>query len=247
MRFKLSLSLLTILLAACAPVTASPTSTPTARPSFTPIPTFTATSESPTQPSLKIPGDEPGTIVMDFVTRACEAQWSNNTYYIPCPGDRNDILRGYIEINNYTMLEGGLFVNSPLLIGLPGQGGENGSGLFGHYPPITVQAGDQFKTTIACQGDAPCDVAFALEYFDSSGNYHAETHWEWQHRAGDGPLNIDLDLSPLTEQTVDFMLVLRGNSAPQNNWVVWVRPRITREPFAQPNRPVPPETPTSAP
>lgn len=243
MRLKLILSLFAVILTACAPATSSPTLAPTAtRPVFTPIPTFTATSETP---SLELPADEPGTIVMDFVARVCEAKWTNNAFEIPCPGDPTDTARGYIEYSDHTILEGMLSVNAPVLIGLPGQGGGNGSGLFGQYPPITVQPGDKFKAMAACQGDAPCEVEFALEYFDINGEYHAENRWNWRHRVGGGAFQIDLDLSPLAGQTVEFLLVIREKGAPQDAWSVWIHPRILRNPTMQPGQSLPPETPTA--
>lgn len=231
---------LTVLLAACAPATASPARAPTAtRPIFTPVPTFTATAEPP---ALTILSDQPGTIVMDFVARACEAKWSNNAYNFPCPGDLTDTSKGYIEYSDHTIIEGMVSVSAPVLIGLPGQGGGSGIGLFGHYPSVTMQPGDRFISTLACQGDALCDVEFALEYFDRNGTYHAENRWRWQHQAGDGPLDIDLDLTSLAGQTVDFMLVVREKGPAQDAWTVWIHPRILRDPNAQPlptNAPAP--------
>jgi len=232
MRIKLSPILLTVLLAACAPATNTPAPVPTAtRPIFTPIPTFTATAETP---SLSIPADEPGTLVMDFVARACEAKWSNNAYHFPCPGDLTDISKGYIEYSDHAIIEGMISVSAPVLIGLPGQGGGSGIGLFGHYPSVTVQSGDRFKSILACQGDAPCDVEFAIEYFDANGEYHSENRWQWRHKAGEGPLEIDINLSALSGQTVEFLLVVREQGSAQNAWTVWINPRIGRNPNAQP-------------
>lgn len=242
MRFNPTLLLFTTLLAACASTTNTPTPTPAAtRPIFTPIPTFTITAEPP---AFNILPDEPGTLVMDFVARACEAEWSNNAYHLPCPGDQTDTSKGYIEYSDHTIIEGMISIDAPVLIGLPGQGQGNGIGLFGHYPGITVQYGDRFKSTVACQGDAPCNVEFTVEFFDAEGDYHSENRWGWHHQTGDGPLEIDLDLSPLAGQTVEFLLVVRDSGSTQNAWIVWIAPRIIRDPVMQPKRPVTPETPT---
>jgi len=177
---------------------------------------------------------------MDFVARACEARWSNNAYFFPCPGDLTDKSKGTIEYSDHTVIEGMVSVKAPVLIGLPGQGGGSGSGLFGHYPSMTVQPGDRFKATVACQGDAPCHVEFALEYFDPNGDYHAEDRWRWEHQVGDGPQEIDLDLSSLAGKTVEFLLVVREQGPAQDAWVAWIAPRIIRD---QNVKPVPTRAP----
>lgn len=226
MPYRFSLFLITFILVACAPPPADPTAVPTAtRPAFTPIPTFT---ETKAVPSLTISPEEPGTLVMDLVARACEADWSNNAYHFNCPGDLTDISKGYIEYSDHTIIEGMISVRAPVLIGLPGQGADSGIGLFGRYPSVTVHPGDRFRTILACQGDAPCHIEFALEYYDAEDQYRTEQRWEWEHQAGEGPLEIDLNLRALVGQTVDFVLVIREAGPAQDAWVVWIYPRIVR-------------------
>ena len=249
MRFSsLILILLVVSLVACVPPLPLPTLAPTApatQPAFMPSATLTATSQPTSTSTLPVHISAPGQVALDFVARACEAQWSNNTFNLPCPGDPISTAQGFIFPTNYASIEGNLMIEMPMLVGLPGQGGNNGMGLFGRYPPLTVQAGDTFYSSAACQGDVHCEVEFALEYMDANGNYHAENNWNWMHKFGGGPFNIQVDLSILAGQTVEFLLVLRERGPAQDARVAWINPHIARSLDAQPNRPVPPETPAA--
>jgi hypothetical protein len=227
MRLYLTPVLLAVLLVSCIPAAPFPIPASTNLPPFTPAPTVAATS---IEPPITIPSDDPGNSVMDFVASICEATWSNNSQYLTCPGNLAELPKGYVDYSDQTVIEGNIPVNAPVLIGSPGQGGDNGTGLFGHYPAFTVQAGDRFKAWVACQVDIPCNVEFALEYFDANKTYQKDTGWKWQHKAGDGPFEIDLDLTPLAGQTVEFLLVVREQDSSQGAWVVWIAPRIIRYP-----------------
>jgi hypothetical protein len=171
-------------------------------------------------------------VAYDFVTEVCSAVWSTNATYLPCPAHLEDAEGGYIEATDHTVLEGMVSVEAPLLIGLPGNGYPNGVGLFGKYPPFTVYPGDTFHTTIACQGDAICDLDFSLEYYPPGAT--RAVSWERHHLAGDGPQEVSVDLSSLAGQTVEFYLVLRPQEDYQNQWAVWIQPYIDRDPNAEP-------------
>ena len=202
----------------------------------TPSPTDSAPVPDPTTTPNKliVNPPAPGTIALDFVALLCSAEWSNNAYYLPCPAHLDETANGYIEVTDHTVLEGMTSVEAPMIIGLPGRGGETGVGigLFGHYPSLLVYPGDTFKATIACQGDAECNLEFSLEYFDSQGKFQ-DTNWSWLHKVGDGPREISADLSALAGQTVDFTLVLRAQEELAGQWAVWIQPHISRDPNAQ--------------
>ncbi len=172
-------------------------------------------------------------LALDFVASACDAEWMNNAYHLPCPGHLEDTAQGYIEYTDHTVAEGMTSVEAPMLITLPGQGNGNGVGIFGRYPLMLIQSGDIFKATIACQGDSLCDTEFALEYFDAAGNYH-DTDWSWHHQVGDGLEEISADLSSLAGQSVSLMLVARDKNGTSGNWLVWIQPRVTRDPNVHP-------------
>lgn len=208
------------------PSTALPS--PTAQPSPTPTATEPPPQASPTPAPFPVEFPQPGTVVLDFVALACRALWANGAFDLPCPGDRNDLAEGYIAPADQVVAEGEIPVEAPVLIGLPGLGGEHGAGLFGTFPPLSIQPGDSFHAAVACQGGSACDVEFALEYIDAQGNYQHEMGWSWKHRYGGGAVPIQVDLSPLAGQTVQLVLVVRDQGTPEDDWVLWIYPYVAR-------------------
>jgi hypothetical protein len=201
--------------------------------SSTPFDTPTSVPPSETPNILLVEAPAPETVALDFVADICSANWSSNAYQLPCPGHLDDTDGGYIEAADHTILEGMVSVEAPLLIGLPGKGYPAGVGLFGRYPPFTVYPGDMFHTTIACQGDADCDLEFSLEYYDAQGTYHGSA-FRFYHQFGEGPVVITADLNSLAGQTVDFLLTLRAQEELADQWGVWIQPYIARDPDAKP-------------
>jgi hypothetical protein len=223
-------------LAACAFPPAPPSLEPTlteSGPSPTlappsPIGTATPLPASPTPVPFPVETPQPGTVVLDFVALACQARWANSAFDLPCPGDRDDLAEGFITPADQAVTEGQIPVEAPLLIGLPGLGGEHGAGLFGTFPPLLIQPGDSFHAVVTCQGGSPCDVEFALEYIDAQGNYQHDMGWSWRHHYGGGPVPLQVDLSPLAGQTVQLVLAVRDQSTPEDDWVLWVYPYVAR-------------------
>ena len=207
--------------------TAIPATATAVLPTATDVPPTPA--PTPTPATFPVDFPQPGMVVQDFVALACDAHWANGARALPCPGDQSDLADGFIAPAEHAVAEGLIPVDAPLLIGLPGLGGEHGAGLFGIYPPISIRPGDTFHAGLACQAGSACDVEFALEYRDAQGNYQHDMGWSWQHRYGGGPLSVQEDLSPLAGQTVQLVLVVRDQGTPQDDWVLWVYPYIARQ------------------
>ncbi len=223
-----------VFLVACTMPASGPESPEVPTVTLTPSPTIApleVTATATFEPAFEVAIGE--NLAMDFVASACDAVWSNNAYYLPCPGHLDEIGQGYVEYTDHTVAEGMLSVEAPMLITLPGQGNGNGVGLFGRYPTMVIQAGDTFRATIGCQGDSLCDTEFALEYFDASGKYY-DTDWSWYHKAGDGLEEIAVDLSPLVGQMVSLALVARDQNGTSGNWLLWIQPRVVRVSGASP-------------
>lgn len=220
------------------------TQVPTTAPASTNTPVFTATSPPPTSPpsqpatQVAIPIPDPNTIAYDFAANVCQAEWANSIAYLPnCPGDLDNIEPGYVTNTGIVFAESTTGIETAALIVLPQQGGTN-TAVFGMYPPFEVWPGDQFRATLACQGDAPCDVEFSLEYFDESDEYQVP-NWDWAHKVGEGPQSVAVDLTSLAGQSVGFVLAVRdGEGGPANDWALWINPHIFRSPDAVP----PPES-----
>ena len=222
---------------AIPPVTATPipTEVPTDTPASTPEPTAT-TEPSPTSapPPPQIPIPEPDTIAYDFVSNVCDAQWANSISFItPCPSNLDEIEQGYITHSNLAFAESNTAIEIPSLIVVPQQGGSR-TAIFGIYPEFEIWPGDQFRATLACQGDAACNVEYALEYYDTAGKYQTP-NWVWDHQIGDGPQTIAVDLSSLAGQTVKLVLAVRdADKDPSTDYALWIAPHIYRSPDAQP-------------
>jgi hypothetical protein len=200
---------------------------------LTPVPTATEIPPSPT-PEITISIPDPKWSAYDFVDNICQAEWANSIGYLPtCPGDLDNIAPGYVTQTELVFAESTTGIEAPALIVLPQQGATN-TAIFGMYPAFDVWSGDQFRATIACQGDSTCDVEFALEYFDAAEEYQVPG-WKWKHQAGDGPIDIAVDLSSLAGQTVRFILALRSPQGdPADDHALWIAPHIYRSPEAQP-------------
>ncbi len=222
MRHFLALCLFSLILSACAP-TANNTSIPTPvlvepSPFFTPIPTFTPTI-SPTSTSIA----SLGTVALDFVALLCNAEWMNGTHKLtPCPHPNADLSGGYAATLDPSLE--GLPATVPILLMVP-----TANAFFLRYPSFMVGANDRFRAALRCPTPMPCDVQFALEYYDANGKYHE--FMAWDYKAGEDPISVDADLSSLTGQSVDFVLTLRlfhtiENTQQDNG--IWIAPHIYR-------------------
>lgn len=173
--------------------------------------------------STPFPSDPPGTIAMDFVALLCNADWMNGTQHLtPCPGPSADHSGGYAMISKD--------LSEPFPPGIPVvQMVANAGALFLRYPSYKVGVGDRFRTTLHCAASAPCDVQFALEYYDSQGQYFE--FMEWSYATGDPAIEVDADLSVLAGQKVDLVLTLRLFHAlvsSQHDNGLWGAPHIYR-------------------
>jgi hypothetical protein len=223
----LALCLIPLLLAACGvfnppvPSTAvevDPSPTPTAISTVTLSPTLTSIP-----PPTSTPSDSLGTIALDFIALLCNADWMNGIQHITaCPDPTADQSGGYATTFNALSEE--LPVNTPILLMVP-----NANALFLRYPSFKVGATDRFRTTLRCVMSAPCDVQFALEYYDTNGQYRG--FMEWDYKTGDLPIDVDVDLSALAGQSVDFVLTLRlfhMIESPKHDNGLWIAPHIYR-------------------
>ena len=77
----------------------------------------------------------------------------------------------------------------------------------GKYPPFTVQAGDRFKAGIGCMADMKgCSIDFQLLYKDAGGVIRTKDEWEWFEDYNGKATYLDIDLSFLAGETVEFIL-----------------------------------------
>jgi hypothetical protein len=166
----------------------------------------------------------PGPFPYDFVANMCSAVWRNSSRALPCPGNPASD-QGSIVLLDAPRLETGKLENEPALWTRPeaGRGGE----ISGAYPAYRVQSGDRFMADIGCLERSPgCDVTFIVDYQAAGDRVRNLGSWR---EVSDGRLTrLDIDLSGLAGQSVQFILrvVNNGRSADANAF--WLVPSIRR-------------------
>jgi len=181
--------------------------------------------------------------VYDFVADYCSAEWRNANRDLPCPGTQGDN-HGYVFRLDAPRMENGSVENEPGLLTYPKDAADGF--IMGKYPAFKVQSGDYFKTIVNCQYDSlACDVIFRLDYQIGSGPVRTLAQW---HEVYEGLYyRINLDLSPLAGQNVNFILTVLANGAARKDNAIWLAPRIARQgtlPASPTATPTP--TPTSS-
>ena len=190
---------------------------------------------------IKVTG--PAYIAYDFVNNHCAATWENDSGTIPCGVDGG--INGSALKLNSPVMENGSTEDEPGLLTVPQD--KNNGFISGQYPSMIVQAGDRFRTIVNCQYDTKnCDVFFRINY---KINGQVKTLASW-HEIYEGKYYpVDLDLSSLAGQTVNFILIVDANGAQDNDQAIWLNPYIIRQgappPTATPTNTSPPTfTPT---
>lgn len=157
----------------------------------------------------------------DLAARACEAVWRSATAALGCPGSTNDP-NGSIVLLDNPNLEARQ-ENEPALWVRPNDG--RGGRITGLYPSYVVRQGDHFLSEIGCLRDNPdCDLRFRLEYRAVDGNIYQLG--EWLEVYDGRTTSIDIDLSALAGDSIQFVLSTenRGSSADANGF--WFAPHV---------------------
>jgi hypothetical protein len=101
-----------------------------------------------------------------------------------------------------------------------------------------VQPGDIFYATLACQqGEGACEVAFSLHYYNEAGVFQTQPLGEWTFSSAEGDPSmaatpVQVPLSALGGQTVEFVLTVREEGDSQDDRALWILPHIQRDPSA---------------
>ncbi len=92
-----------------------------------------------------------------------------------------------------------------------------------------MQAGNHFKARVgfAANPDGRCGVGKVVFQVAVKQGEDISTLEEIP-AACDGSLTaVDLDLSSLAGKTLEFILAVRADGSPQDDWAVWNSPQIT--------------------
>ncbi len=161
-------------------------------------------------------------ITFDFAGNACTAKWESTDGTLPCPGLDGDI-HGFVVESSQANLEDGTTASLPTLLTFPSSP-SNGY-IQGTYPGIQISAGDHLQTTVSCEHNATtCSVLFSIRYLDSSGTSH--DLWTLGEFYDGQYFNLDLDLSRLAGQKVEFILGVSSLGSSAGDRALWVAPRM---------------------
>jgi len=160
----------------------------------------------------------------DFINNYCDAQWSNASQDLSCPGTDGDKI-GFVLIQNSPKMEDGSTAPNKGLMTFP-QGIKNGL-ITGKYPGITIQTGDHFQAWINCMYKAnDCNTIYELQY--QIGKGAVQTLGQWNEVYEGQYYAINIDLSALNGQKVKFILTVLANGSPHEDYALWIAPQITR-------------------
>lgn len=166
--------------------------------------------------------DVEGTLY-DFVEHYCDSDvdWTSGAGVLPCPGTSGDNDGWVFKINEPT-LENGAVENEPGLLTHPQK--VNDGWIKGTFPEMVVTEDVFFKAIIGCNGTENCDVKFKLNYIIDGGT---ETTLKTWHEIQDGTYKkVEVDLSSLAGEEVQFILLVEANGGWADDKALWVAPRI---------------------
>ncbi len=166
-----------------------------------------------------------GTVtVYDFAANYCTAQWESGAGTLPCPGTTADT-SGFVVRADNPQLQNGTNYSGSALETYPQQV-DNGS-ISGRFSAMNVQSGHRFRAVIGCLSDATtCNVVFQLNYRANGGPLQALDQWNMSF--SDLPRELNVDLSTLAGQSVEFVLAVRANGSSENDKAIWSNPRIVK-------------------
>ena len=173
----------------------------------------------------------------NFALQAARAQsWMSGAGLLSFPGTDGDP-NGFAQKLDSVKTETGATVNLPTLLMVP-QNKTDGY-IQGLFPSLAIQNGDHFQTTIGCQyGASACYVTYRIDYRTSTG---ARTLWSARERNEGLTYNVNIDLSFLAGQNVEFFLLVLASGSPAGDRALWLDPRIVHTTVI--STPVPSPTP----
>ena len=157
--------------------------------------------------------------VYSFVDNLCLAMWTLDDHSISCPVN-NDTDPFKLVINSFPVFEGKNAENEPSIEVLLPE--ERGSIISGVFPPIVIRNGDHLHLGTGCGNDAPqCNLYFEVAALTENDRI---TIGEWFEVSDGNMQSINLDLSYLAGQSLQFIFTLRSENATQENRGFWFFP-----------------------
>jgi len=184
----------------------------------------TATANRPFWVAIRVATPSITEPAYDFVTNACSAHWFSGAGNLKCLGARQDQI-GFVVKRSLANLENGQSILRPSLLTVP-ENIFNGY-IRGIYPSFKVQQGDRFQAIVNCENKAiSCDVLFRVDYELADGI--VRELWGIGEQYDGRYFTVDLDLSPLAGQDVQFIFTILSLGQASGDRALWVEPRIVR-------------------
>ncbi len=181
-----------------------------------------STASLPFWVEIVVPSSE--SVVLDFIAQAPNASWGNASKSLPFPGTDGNV-RGFALVRDNPTLETGTPLSGKGLWMVPQQV-YNGV-IYGVFPAVTIQRGDEFRATIGCeQGARGCYARFTLQYLDSRNGLY--TLWSFDEHYDGQIFSARVPLNAIAGQTVRFVLKVRAAGPATGDRAVWVNPVIVR-------------------
>ncbi len=178
-------------------------------------------ADKPFWVEIVVPSEQ--NVVLDFFSQAANASWGNVSGSLPFPGREGDP-KGFVLPRENPTLESGVVPGKALLM-VPQQ--VYHGVIYGVYPALTVQRGDEFQATIGCeQGATGCYARFTLQYLDSNGLLY--TLWSFDEKYDGLVYSARIPLNVIAGKTVRFVLKVRAAGPATDDRAVWVNPVIVR-------------------
>jgi hypothetical protein len=100
--------------------------------------------------------------------------------------------------------------------------------VYGVFPSYQVQAGDRFSARVgfAANPDGRCGAGRVIFQLVAQVDDNVNALKEITATCDGSLTPVDVDLSALSGQTVAFILVVRADGSPQDDWAVWNSPQI---------------------
>ena len=160
----------------------------------------------------------------DFASNYCSASWSSIFGPLDCPGDTSDS-QGFVKRDDDPKLQNGDVYSGKAIFTHPAF--DNDGVIRGNFPAILIDDGYRFRAVIGCTyNKTNCNVRFTVSY--KAGGDPWETLGTWVVDYNDDPVKLDIDLSSLDGENVQFGLVVAANGSEEQDWAHWVKPRIVK-------------------
>ena len=162
------------------------------------------------------------TVGFDFITQGPNAAWKNATQNLAW-GDPGDDTKGVAaEVLNRKLEDGKLL---PRLLATFPERITDGL-IRGVYPAYTVKSGDHFRTVLGLKDG--CEVGRVRYIFSYLSGNSEVVLGEWVEKCDEKVTLVDIDLSAQQGQSLQFVLTVKTEGSPSQDYAHWASPRIER-------------------